>query len=91
MQTTVFKSNGRDTEPFAVEKLRRSVYAACLNVRAPEASAKATTEMVCNDVIKWLSDKQEVTSLDIKDKTTEFLQKYHPEASYIYEQYSVTI
>lgn len=89
--TNVFKHNGQTSEEFSSEKLKKTVFAACLNVRSPEYSAKSTTDLVCNDVEKWLLTKEEVTSLDIKDKATEFLEKYHPEAAYIYNQYSLTI
>lgn len=91
MQTSVYKNGEKEPELFNTDKLKKTIYSACLNVRAPQDSANSTTEMVCNEIENWLSNKQEVTSLDIKDKATEFLEKYHPEAAYIYNQYSITI
>lgn len=88
---SVFKTGNRPAEPFKASKLNKAIHAACLNVRTPEDSALATSNIVCKEVQQWLQTKQEVTSLDIKDKTTEILEKYHPEAAYIYNQYGLTI
>ena len=32
-----------------------------------------------------------ITTVDIKEKASEFLKKYHSEAAYIYERYGITI
>ena len=91
METIVYKNDGKTTEPFDREKLEKTIFAACLNVREPQNSAKATSNKVAGLVEEWLTNKQEVTSVDIKEKVTELLAKYHPEASYIYEQFDLTI
>lgn len=89
--TKVFKSGGRVAEPFDPNKLKKTIYAACLNVREPEASAESTVDMVVQEMERWLAEKPEVTSLDIKEKAVEILKRVHPEAAYIYDQYNLTI
>lgn len=91
MQVTVFKNNGRNSEPFDRNKLRETILAACLNIRVPQHSAESAADMVCKDIDKWLKNKQEITTVDIKEKAAEFLKKYHSEAAYIYERYGTTI
>ena len=91
MQVTVFKNNGRNSEPYSSEKLRKTILAACLNIRVPQHSAESAADMVCKDVDNWLKNKQEITTVDIKEKASEFLKKYHSEAAYIYERHGITI
>ncbi len=91
MATIVHKQHKKKPEPFNPIKLKNTIYAACLNVREPEKSARQTAEQVTHEIKQWLQTKPEVTSLDLKDKVVHLLGQYHPEAAYIYEQYNVTI
>ena len=50
--------------------------------------------MITKDIMNYksyLKNKQEITTVDIKEKASEFLKKYHSEAAYIYERYGITI
>lgn len=67
-------------------RLRASVMSCCLSVGCPEGQADTIANFVCNDIENWLTDKQEVTTKDLINKSTKFLEKYHTEASYFYEQ-----
>lgn len=67
-------------------RLRASVMLCCLSVGSPEGQADDIANFVCDDTEKWLADKQEVTTKDMINKSAKFLEKYHTEASYFYEQ-----
>lgn len=85
------RGNKRRSEHFMREKLHASIVAACLSVRTPEGQAETIARAVCESVIGWLQQHPEVTSRDIRIVTTKHLKVYHPEAAYLYEQYSITI
>lgn len=88
----IIKRDGlRPTESFIPDKLYASVRAACLSVRSPEGEAEITAKNVCEAVMKWLEEKHEVTSHDLRRKATETLQKYHPEAAYLYKHHRLVI
>ena len=78
----------RSSEHFDPVKLHASVLAACLSVRSPEGEAETTAKNVVDGVIKWLESKAEVTSNDLRRVASVHLQKYHPEAAYLYEQHT---
>lgn len=83
----VVKSQGsRPSEKFDPQKLRKSIIACCLSLKTPEGQAEEIAEIVCQHVGKWSTNKQEVTSADIRRVGAEILQKHHPEAAYIYRQ-----
>ena len=88
----IIKRGGeRENEFFAREKLFKSIVAACLSVRAPEGEAETIANSVCDFVMKWLEKRQEVTSNDIRIVAVRSLNKFHPEAAYLYEQHRITI
>lgn len=88
----IIKQNGnRKTEPFSRDKLYASIIATCLSVRAPEGEAETIAQRVCDSVIAWLEKRSEVTSSDIRIVAVRSLNKYHPEAAYLYEQHRITI
>jgi transcriptional regulator NrdR family protein len=88
----IIKQEGqRETEKFQRDKLHTSVRAACLSVRSPEGEAEMTAQNVCNAVIEWLEEKEEVTSADLRRKATEFLTVFHPEAAYFYKHHRLII
>lgn len=87
----VKRSGKRPTEAFDAEKLRSSVYAACLSVRAPEGEAESTAKHVTNAVIVWLNTKPTVTSHDIRQAASAHLHRYHPEAAYLYKRHRIII
>lgn len=90
--TYIVKRQGkRPTEVFDPAKLRASIVAVCRSVRAPEGQAEATADSVCDAVQRWLDDKPEVTSDDIRRKAATVLQKYHPEAAHLYKHHHMVI
>ena len=90
--TYIVKRQGkRPTEVFERKKLHASIVAVCLSVRAPEGQADATADSVCDAVMRWLDDKPEVTSDDIRRKAAAVLEKYHPEADHLYKHHHMVI
>lgn len=90
--TYIVKSDGRrHSELYIHDKLLKSITAACLSVRAPVGQAENTAQIVCTAVEKWLETHPEVTSRDIRIITARHLNKYQPEAAYLYQQQHVTI
>lgn len=90
--TEVIKRRGtRKTEEFSHEKLRQSVHAACLSVRSPEGEATQTTDTVCSFVNDWVVKKPSVTSNDIRRVAANALEKFHPEAAYLYQTHEMVV
>lgn len=88
----IVKRDGkRPTEQFDRTKLHASIVAACLSVRSPEGEAESIASNVCDQVIIWLEIRPEVTSADLRRKATDTLQRYHPEAAYLYKHHRLVI
>ncbi|HEX6416406.1 MAG TPA: ATP cone domain-containing protein [Candidatus Saccharimonadales bacterium] len=88
----IVKRDGRrPTERFERGKLHASIVAACLSVRSPEGEAETIAKGVCDEVIVWLEVRPEVTSADLRRKATDTLQKFHPEAAYLYKHHRLVI
>lgn len=82
----VKRQGQRPTEEFDPVKLHASIAAACLSVRTPDGEADTFAHRIVADVSKWLEQKAEVTSNDIRRVASFHLMKYHPQAAYLYEQ-----
>jgi len=88
----IIKHGGeRPTERYKRDKLRSSIVATCLSVRAPEGQAEDVADLVCDAVETWLKKHSEVTSHDLRTVAARHLKKFHPEAAYLYEQHRITI
>lgn len=88
----VVKRQGkRPTEAFDETKLHKSIVAACLSVRTPEGQADTTATYVCNLVTVWLGNKSEITTNDIRTQASKHLDKYHPEAAYLYKHHRIVL
>jgi hypothetical protein len=83
----VVKHGNRPAEVFHIDKLRDSIYAACLSERSPEGQASTTARQVCDAVIRWCANKHEVTSDDIRRQAALALAIHYPEAAYLYKHY----
>jgi hypothetical protein len=88
----VVKSDSkRGSEWFLRDKLHASIVATCLSVRTPSGQAEAIAHAVCDNVEKWLQERPEITSQDLRTVAAKHLQTFHPDAAYMYEQYLVMI
>ncbi|HEX6462154.1 MAG TPA: hypothetical protein VFZ58_02660 [Candidatus Saccharimonadales bacterium] len=89
--TTIVKRLPGYSEPYNEQKLFASIYASCLSVRTPIGSAEMIAQKVCRALTPWLAKKPEITSADIRRKTSEHLAAYHPEAAYIYKNHRMML
>lgn len=87
----VKRSGRRPSEQFNRDKLHASIRAACLSVRSPEGVAETTAKNVCDAVIVWCNTKPEVTSQDIRRIASQHLERFHPEAAYLYKHHRLVI
>lgn len=85
------RSPKRGSESFQRHKLHSSVHAACLSVRCRPGEADDIAKKVCDVVVVWLENKPEITSNDLRRTASKHLQKYHPDAAYIYEHQHFTL
>lgn len=82
----VVKRGGRrPRETFDAEKLKKSIRAAMLSVRAHEGEAESTARNVTHHVVLWLDSKPVVTSHDVRRLASVHLERYHPDAAYLYK------
>lgn len=87
----VKRAGRRPTESFDRDKLLRSIRAACLSVRSPEGEAESTATIVTDVVTLWVVSKPAVTSSDLRRLASAHLERYHPEAAYLYQHHRVII
>lgn len=85
MITTVHKSDKPRTEKFDPQKLHRSIQATCLSVHVPEGQSQLIADLVTEAVSRWVKDKSDVTSQDIRTKAAEALSIHNPDAAYLYK------
>ena len=87
----VKRSGRRPTEQFDTDKLLRSIQAALLSVRSPEGEAESTATAVTKTVVLWVESKPAVTSSDLRRLAAAHLERYHPEAAYLYQHHRIII
>ena len=86
----VVKRGNGHTEPYDERKLYASIYASCLAVRTPVGEAELTAAKICQDVLPWMVNKAEVTSLDIRTHAAVHLKIYNPDAAYMYAHHRIS-
>lgn len=87
----VKRGGRRPSEEFSAEKLHHSIVAACLSDRTPDGDAEAIARHVCLQVIAWCSQKGEITSSDVRLMASRVLERFHPEAAYLYKHHQALI
>lgn len=86
----IIKLNGK-TQDFDAKKIENSIKKSCLAVNSSLGEADKYAKLISQQVNRWLKNKAEVTSLDLRNRSTKELQKYHPDAAEFYENYKKTI
>lgn len=86
----IIKASG-EKEPYNSAKIEASVRKSCLAVNSSLGEAEKYGELIAKEINKWLKTKTEVTTTDLRTKSSRELKKYHPEAAYFYENYKNTI
>lgn len=90
--TYIVKRQGkRPTEAFDRSKLHASILATCRAVQVPEGQAESIADTVCDVITRWLADKPEITSGDIRRKAADALARHHPEAAHLYKHHHMVI
>ena len=88
----IIKNKGkRPSEPFDATKLTKSIVAACLSVRTPSGEADTIAKKVLQAVDAWCASKPEVTSSDIRRIAANALEKFQPEAAYLYKHHRLVL
>lgn len=82
----VVKSNGI-VEEFEIDKLKRSLELSFNIVNSPDGQKKIYIDRILKNFMKWLKDKQEITSADIKRIIIIYMEEIHPDVAYIYKNF----
>lgn len=75
------------SEPYQRHKLHASIEAICRSAQDFAGAAELTAEQVCDHVENWLSDKTEITSVDVRNTASKALQLYNPHAAILYSSH----
>lgn len=86
----IFKANGQ-TEKFLRSKFIESVRISCLAVGATDAEAELYAKEVYKHIAKWIANKPEFTSSDLRLQTYQILSAFNPEAAFFYRTYKEII
>ncbi len=81
--THIIKRRGHKEE-FDERKLYASIYAACLSSHVKHEEAESIANLVCREIKKWLTNKEEVTSDEIFKQAGAELKHLNKEASFMY-------
>lgn len=90
MKHLIFKADGR-TEPFSKRKFISSIVTSCLAVGSSTGEAELFANQVYQQISKWISNKPEFTSSDLRLQTCQILTIYNPEAAFFYRTYKQII
>lgn len=74
-------------EEFDSKKLYASIVAACVTLRMTQEQAELIAQSVTNDIESEIKDKNVVTSRILHRLAADSLNKYNPEAAYIYDHH----
>ncbi len=74
-------------EYFDIRKLYGSIYAACMTLRMHHEEAELLANMVSSEIEKKLADKKEITTKQLREIAATELEKYHPDATYMYRNH----
>lgn len=85
--THIIKRGMRQYEGFSRDKLHKSIVAACRAVRASDGGAQTAARAACDAVERWLKQRPEVTSDDIRRIAGRALKTHNPDAAYYYIQH----
>lgn len=74
-------------ERFDEKKFIMSIINSCLAVGCPMGEAEKTAELTLALTEKWLANKQEITSSELRLNASRFLKKFSPDAGFYYKNY----
>jgi len=76
---------GKTIEDYDSERLLSAVERAIATDRVPIGDAKTLSNRVIKQIERWLTDKTEVTSQELRLQTAAVLDDYDADAAYLYE------
>lgn len=82
----VVKRKGH-TEEFDEKKVYGSVYAACASAHYEELKCEKIADEITKKIKKFLADKKEITSVEIRKKIESELKKKSKELAFFYEHH----
>ena len=82
----IIKRKGH-TEDFDERKVYASVYAACASAHYDEIQCEKTAEKVTNNIKKFVKNKKQTESLEIRKRIEYELKKQDEELAFFYEQH----
>ncbi|MFQ6119295.1 MAG: ATP cone domain-containing protein [Methanosarcinales archaeon] len=74
-------------EKFDEKKVYGSVYAACASAHYDEIECEKIAEEITEEIKKWVRDKEEIQSIEIRRKIESELKKRDEELLFFYEQH----
>ena len=74
-------------ERFDEKKVYGSVYAACASAHYDEAKCEKTADEITKKIKKFIKNKKEIKSADIREKIESELKKKDKELAFFYEQH----
>ncbi|MDO4870493.1 MAG: hypothetical protein Q3996_00110 [Candidatus Saccharibacteria bacterium] len=90
MTHSILKANGQ-TETFSKQKFINSIQTSCIAVGCGTGEAELFAEQVYRQIAKWIENKPEFTSSDLRLQTYQILTVYNPEAAFFYRTYKQII
>lgn len=72
------------SENYDERKLYASIYAACLSVREQPGAAELIAEEVVHQFGKWLENKHEISSNDVRRVAAQYLKALNSDAGHMY-------
>ncbi len=74
-------------EPFDEKKFITSIINSCLAVGCPMGEAEKAADLTMAVTEKWLANKQEITSSELRLNASKFLKKFSSDAGFYYKNY----
>jgi transcriptional regulator NrdR family protein len=74
-------------EYFDARKIYASVFSACMTLRMHDSEAELLADMVSHEVEEQVKKLDHVTSQILHKMVSDALEKYHPDAAYMYQHH----
>ncbi len=82
----IIKNSGY-SELYSRDKYKNSILKTLLAVPVPQQQAHIIADAMCHTTDKWLHNKHEVSSLDIRVFTQKQLAEHNADAALLYKKY----
>jgi transcriptional regulator NrdR family protein len=86
LASIVIKSNGQE-QAFDINKLTNSLQACLISSGLDKKSIEKDAAEIAKSFIKWLGNKNHVSSDEIRKTAAKLIASYSPEASFLYQHH----